>query len=139
MREYAKRPAQRAKRAAYQKARPEENQLAQKRCRAKNPQRWMFTRARSTAKRRGLEWALVYEDVVFPTHCPVLGIELRYGAGTRREDGASFDRWDNSKGYVPGNVHVISWRANRIKWDCTVSELEAVAVYADQGIMLATL
>jgi hypothetical protein len=58
-------------------------------------------------------------------------MELDYSSmrGSRRDNWPSFDRWDNAKGYVPGNVFVISWRANRIKWDCSVAELEAVVAY----------
>lgn len=41
----------------------------------------------------------------------------------------SVDRVDNDKGYEPGNVRVISFRANSIKGDATVAELEAVLEY----------
>ncbi len=41
----------------------------------------------------------------------------------------SLDRIDNSKGYIPGNVAVISWRANLIKNSSTLEELEAVVAW----------
>ena len=69
-----------------------------------------------------------------PTHCPVLGIELDYGAGvgTNPRDPdkgkyASLDRKDNTLGYVKGNVFVISWKANQLKSNGTADEHEAIA------------
>jgi hypothetical protein len=56
-----------------------------------------------------------------------------------RDNYPTLDRWDNAKGYVPGNVFVISWRANRIKWDCSLVELEAVAKYARYGLINPSL
>lgn len=47
-----------------------------------------------------------------------------------RPNAASLDRIDNSKGYVRGNVMVISLRANAIKNNATAEELTAVAAYA---------
>jgi hypothetical protein len=39
----------------------------------------------------------------------------------------TLDRIDNSKGYIVGNVWVISMRANRLKSDATVDELMMLA------------
>jgi hypothetical protein len=105
----------------------------------KDPRRAMLQRSRSSARQRGIEWNLTVEDLNWPTHCPVLGIELSYDRDKKkpqRDDYPTLDRWDNSKGYVPGNVFVISWRANRIKWHCRPEELEAVAQYARHGLTL---
>ena len=132
MKEYSARPEQIAKRIAHQQKQPRAVlQGYQERCRAKNPKHWLFVRALSSAKQRGLDWALVEIDIYWPEYCPVLGLKLDYsGAGDREDSMPSFDRWDTTKGYIPGNVFVISWRANRIKWDCTSAELMAVAAYA---------
>jgi hypothetical protein len=130
MREYSARPDQVAKRAAYQKAHAATNYRYQKAWRERDPKNAIIVKSRSGAKQRGLEFAITVDDVEWPTHCPVLGIELKYvGKGERRDDYPSLDRIDNSIGYRPGNVRVISWRANRIKWDCTPAELEAVWRY----------
>ena len=45
----------------------------------------------------------------------------------------TIDRWDNAKGYVPGNCYVISLRANQLKGNATAEELRAVADYATLG------
>lgn len=63
-----------------------------------------------------------FEDIEWPTHCPVLGIELDYFARGRRENSVSFDRVDNTKPYEKGNVVIMSWRANRLKNDGTAEE-----------------
>ena len=62
----------------------------------------------------------------------LLGIELDYFAEVRKEASASFDRVDNTKGYIPGNVLVISWRANRIKNDGTAQEHRQIADFIDK-------
>lgn len=73
------------------------------------------------------EWNIEFNDLSFPTHCPILGIELNYSASYRSDDSPSFDRIDSSKGYVKGNVAIMSWRANRIKNDGTADEHQRIA------------
>ena len=130
--EYNARPDQVAKRAQHQKNTPREIlQGYQAACRTRDPKHWLFVKAKGTAKQRGLDWTIVENEIKWPEFCPVLGMKLDYsGAGKRQENMPSFDRWDTTKGYIVGNVYVISWRANRIKWDCTAKELLAVAAYA---------
>jgi hypothetical protein len=57
----------------------------------------------------------------WPTHCPVLPwIELHYPGRYRNDPaGASLDRIDHQKGYVPGDVRVISLRANLLRKNIT--------------------
>lgn len=43
----------------------------------------------------------------------------------------SIDRIDNSKGYIPTNIVVISNRANLLKKDATLDELVAIAEFYD--------
>ena len=47
------------------------------------------------------------------------------------ENFPSLDRIDNSKGYVPGNIAVISMRANMIKNNATLAELKAIVAYIE--------
>ena len=102
-----------------------------------DPRKKLLYAARKRAKQNGLDCTITVEDIVIPELCPALGIKLeaRIGAGRQnREDiggSPSLDRIDNSKGYIPGNVAVISLRANMIKTDATVAELKAVAAYID--------
>lgn len=101
--------------------------------RANNPLRWMLARARQGAQCRALEFSIVEADFgALPTHCPVLGLELKY-AKERATQGdpaiASLDRKDNSKGYIPGNVFIVSSRANTLKGSASIAELEALLKY----------
>ena len=73
------------------------------------------------------EWTIEFGDLTFPTHCPVLGIQLDYFTHERQENSVSFDRIDPTKGYIKGNVVVMSWRANRIKNDGTAEEHQKIA------------
>ena len=104
-----------------------------------NPYREIIKRARrlrNSACRRGAkynawEFTITEDDLDWPTHCPVLPwIELHY-PGQHRHDpaGASLDRINNEKGYVPGNVRVISLRANLLRRDITYEELRALAEF----------
>lgn len=93
-----------------------------------NPERKIFTSAKSRAKKKGLEFTITLEDIMpLPQTCPVLGIPLRRGQGTDDPHSYSLDRIDNSRGYVPGNVAIISVRANRLKRDATPEEILALA------------
>lgn len=107
----------------------------QRQSRARNSKQVMVTSANGRAKRDGLLCDISIATLEWPTRCPVLGLELDYNttmAGTRkaRDNYPTLDRKDNTKGYVVGNVFVISHRANRIKSDATAAELQAIATYA---------
>lgn len=99
---------------------------------AAHPEKMMWYAARQRARAAGRDFSIAPSDIIIPTVCPVLGIELsRAPKGIRSgsDSSPSLDRIDNSKGYVPGNVAVISYRANRIKSNATAHELERVAMY----------
>lgn len=90
----------------------------------------MFHNARQRAKRRGLVFDLTLNDIVIPRYCPVLGLELAGStAGGPADNSPSLDRIRMAEGYIRGNIEVISFRANRIKHNATVEELEKVLAY----------
>lgn len=82
----------------------------------------MWSGARVRARRAGLEFTITPGDIRIPERCPILGFVMVRAGGTRCLS-PSVDRLDNSRGYVRGNVWVISDRANRLKSDATLSEL----------------
>jgi len=90
----------------------------------------MLANARSRAAKKGIPFSIDKDDLkpLMVSHCPALGIELVYhGAGGNRYDSASLDRIVPSLGYVPGNIAVISYKANRMKSDSTTEELLMLA------------
>lgn len=95
--------------------------------------RYMLLRARTNAKVNGLEFNLEESDIIIPEDniCPVLGISMVMNVGSNVPNDASFsvDRIDNSKGYIKGNIAIISKRANIIKRDATLAEIEAIHNY----------
>ena len=89
-----------------------------------DPRKRLLKKARERAKIYGRECTLVLDDITVPEFCPLLGIPLFVGTRQVKNNSPTIDRKDSSKGYVPGNVWVISWRANRIKSDSTLGELK---------------
>lgn len=94
--------------------------------------------ARAGARGRNFAINITAADLEIPAVCPVLGIKLALpGQGKRTANTASVDRVDSSKGYVTGNVRVISWRANLLKRDGTLDELRRIARYVEEHISFA--
>ena len=91
--------------------------------------RLLYSNIKSRCKRLGREFSIEMEDIIIPEKCPVFGFELK------REDrqtwmcAPSVDRIDSSKGYIKGNVTVVSRRANILKKDATLEELEQLFNY----------
>lgn len=83
-----------------------------------------------SAKRRAtvenIPFDIDYTDISLSEYCPLLGIKLNnhVGEGQAKFDSPTIDRLIPSLGYVKGNVWVISRRANMIKSDATLEELE---------------
>ena len=102
--------------------------------------RFMLRHAKKRAKARNLEFNITIDDFNIPKLCPLLGIELYLNVGNGRafDNSPSLDRIDSSKGYIPGNVWVISTKANRIKSDATLEELEKIThnlkVFGKKGL-----
>lgn len=91
--------------------------------RDKNPAVYLFKSARSNAKKRGLEHTISVSDISIPDVCPVFKTPFVFNTPYS----ASIDRIDNSKGYVPGNVQIISRKANIMKAHATEEELKLFA------------
>jgi hypothetical protein len=64
------------------------------------------------------------------SHCPLMGMKLTYvpsnNTGITRNY-ATLDRIDSSKGYIVGNIQIVSHRANMLKNDATPEEIALLA------------
>lgn len=96
---------------------------------ARNPERRMLAACKKSAKTKSIPFDLTLDDISVPEVCPILNIPLIKAYGERTANSPSLDRIIPSKGYVKGNVIVISWRANRIKADATADELLKIAIF----------
>jgi len=73
-----------------------------------------------------------YVNSICPKKCPILDIAIKYGGGNKKKNSASLDRITPNKGYVKGNVQVISQLANTMKNEATPSELLKFAKWVEQ-------
>jgi len=102
----------------------------------------MLTSARGRAGKKGLIFDIDHDYIrsIIPSHCPVLGMPLEWssqrGNGNRPlPNSPSLDRIDPSKGYIKGNVWIISYRANTIKSDASHEELKLVTEAVGRAIV----
>ncbi len=93
--------------------------------------------AKKRAKQRGLPFSITLNWLIEAAGdaCPLLGTPLNYANTVSAADSPAVDRIDSANGYTPDNCWVISMKANRIKSDATVGEIETLAkalrVYLD--------
>ena len=79
--------------------------------------------AKGRAKIKNIPFGIEIEDVVVPDFCPVLGIPISRQEGKSNSHSPSLDRIIPELGYIPGNVMVISHKANTMKSNATWDEI----------------
>jgi hypothetical protein len=100
----------------------------------KRHRRTMLTDAKRRARIKNVPFNIELEDIQIPEICPILGIPIIVGGQIGPSiNSPSLDRKIPELGYVKGNIHVVSWRANRLKSDSTVPELEMILKYMKDG------
>jgi hypothetical protein len=81
-------------------------------------------KAKRNARIRKCEFNLKPEDIIVPEYCPYFKIKLSFNKkDSKKSFYYSIDRIDSSKGYIKGNVQIISRLANTMKNDATEEEL----------------
>ena len=104
---------------------------------AKNPEKGLYWRMKTNARKRGYPCTLSFEEFLceiggaIPEVCPVLGTPIFRGVGNWSFDSPSVDRIDSSLPYEAGNIAVISYGANVIKSFGTAEQHRAVANFID--------
>lgn len=104
--------------------------------------------ARTRAKQKDIPFdldldyvrSMVGENAELASHCPVLGMALDWsrqrGNGSKPlPNSPSMDRIDPERGYVKGNIWIISHRANQIKSDASHEELKLVTKAVGEAIV----
>lgn len=96
-----------------------------RRPRNSSPEYRMFYKTKkSSVKKNKREFNLEVEDIIIPSHCPYLNIELTTDPSSSSQPNYySIDRMDSSKGYVKGNIQIISLLANIMKNNATTEQL----------------
>jgi hypothetical protein len=93
-----------------------------------------FRAARVRAKKNGLPFDLQPPRIDLPSVCPVLLIPIVYGRKGKQgpaDNSPSLDRLVPARGYVAGNLMVISNRANMLKNNAKIEELKMVIEYME--------
>lgn len=95
--------------------------------------------SRARAKKAGVPHTIVDADIAIPEFCPALGIRL---VSKRHKQGPlptspTLDRIVPKLGYVPGNVFVISHKANTMKSYGTLEDLKALVAWLENILMSA--
>lgn len=87
-----------------------------------DPVMFMWKRAKHRAQYdyKGMEFTIQKEDIILPERCPYFDVPF---LPLDKRWGYSLDRIDSSKGYIPGNVEVISRLANTMKNNATADAL----------------
>lgn len=87
-----------------------------------------FSNQKYSAKVRNIEWDLDKETMVSliesSTHCAISGIKLVFKVGHKHAP--SIDRKNSSKGYIPGNIQVVSTIVNKMKQDLSIRDFKSI-------------
>lgn len=131
----AQRKAARQRAAQWVTEHPEEarehNRAYKKRLQQNQTNVWLFREAKRRARQLNVEFDITEDDVVVPDKCPVFGIPFGTLTGKHALDAPSLDRLDPQKGYIRGNIHVISWRANRLKYNGSLEDFRRLVAWME--------
>jgi len=87
----------------------------------------LLSQAKVRAKQFGLDFNITIDDIIIPDLCPILNIPLYRGTNKKNDNSPSLDRINNLKGYIKGNVRIISNLANTMKNKASIEQLKTFA------------
>jgi len=87
----------------------------------------LLARAKDRSKRLGMYCNIDISDIIITEKCPLLEIPFEYGSTHNKWLTYSIDRIDNTKGYVKGNIQIITYLANTMKSKATIPQLRTFA------------
>jgi hypothetical protein len=109
----------------YYKARERERSFN---LRSENPLKALYYGVKERCVATGTDFNIELNDLVATEVCPVLKTEYR----VRTQYAMSVDRIDPTKGYLKGNVQIISKKANTMKCNASPSELLKFAEWVNK-------
>lgn len=130
-REYRKKNLDKVKavEAANRDRNRERRQQQQKALYHSNPQLTLWKNAKARASKKDIPFTITVEDIAIPDVCPVFKTPFKRGTRADKDYSPSLDRIDSTQGYIPGNVQVISFKANKHKGTLTPTEIKQLAEY----------
>ena len=93
------------------------------------PEKFLLESSKYRARKKGLINTLILNDIIIPKNCPVLGIPIFINKEKQGDNSPSIDRIDNTRGYTSDNIIIISWKANNIKGNASIKELEKIVFF----------
>lgn len=93
------------------------------------PEYILWNSAKSRARSKNIPFNIEIDDITIPEYCPVFNVKMIQ----KTEYAPSIDRINSSKGYVKGNISIISLRANLLKNNATLDELKMIVKWLDTG------
>lgn len=90
----------------------------------RNITKHLLKNAKVRSKNKNLDFNLNIEDIIIPEICPLLKIPIIISENKVSDNSPNLDRINNNKGYIKGNVWIISKKANTIKNNATIQEIE---------------
>jgi hypothetical protein len=84
----------------------------------------LYFLAKQRANQKNINFNLDVDDIIIPEYCPILNLKLIKNHKGWAPDAPTLDRIIPEKGYVKGNVKVISGKANVMKNNATLKELK---------------
>jgi hypothetical protein len=101
--------------------------------RRNNLEKTMLKRLKNRAEKKNVPVSITagYLKKFIPDDmiCPVLGIKMEVGQKISNVNSPSIDRIIPEKGYVPGNIIIVSMKANQIKTSATPDEIIKVGKF----------
>jgi hypothetical protein len=108
---------------AYRRANPTLVREKERNYYIENPEILLLKCAKQRARKDGLPFTITAEDIrqLMPVDgcCPITRVPFKRGIGKVGPQSMTLDKIEPAKGYVPGNIAVISHLANTIKQNCT--------------------
>lgn len=91
----------------------------------------ILSRTKNRAKKLSIPFDLTLDDIYIPDVCPVFGVPFDFtmSGGRPRDNSPSIDKFIPILGYVKGNVYIISHRANFLKSNASLTEMEQIVSY----------